>query len=765
MDVARAIFLLVLSSSIIIAGCSSSGFKSSEPLTVTFDAEAASTHISIDSVGSWYSYSDALQPNYEMTEQNALNAVVPTNLHFEEAIRNAFGASLQLAPSTSSITESFTTSFDPAGNEETTGTRTRARNPGDSSSISLPNTSSLLPSQANDSDDLTGGDGSDFQTAPQKVDLDPFLRYSAATSLYQEIELINRYIKDAALKKDVKPYLVRMNVNLMPKARNLPYDTYINVSMFSEKQDVELPTVLPLLVSDNIEAAMQSRSNTDLLNLAFGLSLLNAGNFGSIGLDNYSEKFQSVFGRDMNSLLSVTRSSSNTLKIRLGANLSSGNVYSMIPRNHKISFVVLAPRQVEEIQIVSKSEFVHATTGKSLKANTTNFITPQVIRVLEDAGCSKNGVNVAKEEKSRLIANILDSVLYSNYGRFQRELEICEAEAIPESNISKKLVQVAVDCEENETLDICFRRKFAESECENCDETDTKNDSVSVKKMVERAVVSEELNVDDSFNLRQAWVSLTRINEYRNVNVSDISLPPIHTHAQIPDIQTVLLADDGKTSTKGQINGIRQPSNSTLRPALKLDKNVIVPSLYSFDKTRGTLSFSLPSLTAIGFVKDGKLTTTANCVEVIQEHRLSLHDEIKIETSECMPIKVFMDKTKAKSKDALFKLTSSTKTIVTSDGTGTVSFYVDIMQKKDASGVSKPESEATLSIDGAKFTVDTTSPLITLKGRNVVVSNSVMINAEFDNLSENNQVVITGTDKAKTSSNTLIFPIKEVKAK
>lgn len=766
MDVTRFSSSFLLCCFLAIAGCSSSGLKSAEPLTVKYNAEAASTHLSIDSVGSWYSYAEALQPNFKMTEQSALNAVVPTNLHFEEAVRNAFGASLKLAPSTSSITESFTTTLDSTGNEEKQGTQTRSRNSGDGSSITLPNTSSLLSPQKMENTEAIEEGGSSLQSISPTVDLDPFLRHSAATSLYQEVELINRYIKDAALKKDFRPYLVRMNVNLMPKARNLPYDAYINVSMFSKGQAANLPIVLPLLVSDNIEAAMQSRSNTDLLNLAFGLSLLNAGNFGSVGLDSYSEDFQSIFGRDMNSLLSVTRSSSNTLKIRLGANLSSGSVYTMIPRNHKISFVVLAPLGVETIQVISKSEFVHATTGKSLRANTANYITPKVIEVLKSAGCSSKGIDAAKNEDSGYVTSLLDSVLYSNYTQFEQKLKNCTKKKNDtlEINLIEENLHDILECEDKEELKHCLKRSLVTSQCDDCESKNLlETIKISEKRMYEPSLHRSELDLDDKFQLGQIWVSLTRINEYRNINVSDISLPPILTHAEIPDTQTVILADDGKSVTKGHINGITQFSNSSIQPLLKFDNEVIVPSSYNFDKAKGTLLFSMPSLTAIGLVKNEKLITSSNCVEVVQIQQLTRHDDVVSITSECMPIRYFLDKSQAKAKEALFKLSSSTKTIVTSDGTGSISFYVDLQQKKDTNGVSKPESEAIISIDGAEYTVDDTSPLISVKGDSVIIKNSVVVKAELKNLSENYKVVITGKDKAKTSSNTLTFPIKEVK--
>lgn len=764
MDVQTKITLSVVATCILsFVGCSSAGLKSTEPLTVTFDGEAASTHISIDSVGSWYDYSEALQPNFKIAEKGALDAVVPTNLHFEEVVKNAFGATFKLSPSTSSISESFTTTFNGDGSETEEGTKTRTKSSGGASNITIPNTSSLLSNPAGDTEG-SSDDSSEQPSSSPNVDLDPFLRYSAATSLYQEIELINRYVEDAALKRDHVPYLVRLNINLMPKARNLPYDTYINVSIFSQGNDAELPTVLPLLVSDNIEAAMQSRSNSDLMNLAFGLSLLNAGNFGSVGLDSYSEDFQSVFGRDMNSLLSVTRSSSNTLKIRLGANLSSGSVYSMIPRNHKISFVVLVPEGVNDIRAISKSEFVHATEGKALKANTANYIKPKVVSVLKAAGCSEDFLEEIENDKSDVTTKILDSVLNSQLKEFKGLIAGCVVKKANDKTFFESLIHQSLNCKDRDTIDGCLASFYSSLNCETCEESDTDSSDKEfvIKTMSEYSATYDMLNVGSQLELDQLWVSLTRINEDRNINIADISLPQIETLAEVLDYQTVLVSDDGKKLSKGAINGITQSSNSKLYPVVTLDDKQLVPSSSSFDRKSGVLSFTMPSLKAMGLVEKDRLTSSKNCVSIYQMLQDNPFDPLRVHESDCMPIHWYLEKGKSETKDAAFKLRSPSKLITSSNGKGELSFYVDIKQEIDESGTSKPASVASISIDGAAFALDSQNSLVSVKADGLEVTNSTLVKLILNNLSENHQVVVTGKDKEKVASNTLLFPIKEM---
>src|SRR5574337_2160671 len=90
------------------------------------------------------------------------------------------------------------------------------------------------------------------------------LRYWVATALYQEVKLLDRYVKDAAIAGDYYPYLMRIQVTLMPRRRDLPYDAYTDVAMFAgdfgDVQQDDVPHLIPLLVTDDLEAMVQSRS-------------------------------------------------------------------------------------------------------------------------------------------------------------------------------------------------------------------------------------------------------------------------------------------------------------------------------------------------------------------------------------------------------------------------------------------------------------------------------------------------------------------------
>ncbi|GGA66968.1 hypothetical protein GCM10011369_05760 [Neiella marina] len=67
--------------SVCIASCKST-IVDIAPLEVEFQGEAASTHISIDSISTWESYVEELQPAFSISEKDALKQVVPTTLRF-----------------------------------------------------------------------------------------------------------------------------------------------------------------------------------------------------------------------------------------------------------------------------------------------------------------------------------------------------------------------------------------------------------------------------------------------------------------------------------------------------------------------------------------------------------------------------------------------------------------------------------------------------------------------------------------------------------
>jgi hypothetical protein len=210
--VARSAWLTGFS---LLLSCASAG---PPPHTVQFEEDAGSTHVAVLSVAPWDDYVSSLQPAFSITPDDALQQAAATTKDLEDKFVSSLGVALKLAPPTSSFSSSQTT-----GSAEST-TRTRAA--GDVSKVAdatgptTPAASSLGPAAS-------------VLTTPTVIE--PMLRYSLATALFQEVNLLNRYVKDAAKRKRFDPYVVRMQITLLPRAHREPYDAYTTVAFFHQR--------------------------------------------------------------------------------------------------------------------------------------------------------------------------------------------------------------------------------------------------------------------------------------------------------------------------------------------------------------------------------------------------------------------------------------------------------------------------------------------------------------------------------------------------
>jgi hypothetical protein len=226
------------------------------------------------------------------------------------------------------------------------------------------------------------------------------LEYQAATSLYQEVQLLSKSVGDAAIPSGYRPYLVRLQVSLLPHRRNEPYDAYTTLSFFcpldaggkddaspelrheppgTSLRDAEVslakllpgngPCVLPILATDNLEGSLQSRSAQESTNLALAM----LGFPGEFASEARAELFQSqlqaqIQARDLNSLLTVARLSENSLRVRLGAQQQATTKYAMVPRNHYVTVLLMVPEGAPPVvDLVARTVLVDTETGIELE--------------------------------------------------------------------------------------------------------------------------------------------------------------------------------------------------------------------------------------------------------------------------------------------------------------------------------------------------------------------------------------------------------------
>jgi len=298
------------------------------PHRVSSQEEAGSTHIAVLACDEWEDYRDALQPKFTFDEQKAISEAIPKTLAIEEQFIDVLNAALRVNLPLTSTTVTDTTTSETGKKTTSTKTKTDETKPGELPTISSGDLPASKGSTPKPGDLLKDGPGTD-----------PFLKYLAATAIYQEVQLLNKYVKSAAERKGYKPYIVRLQVTCLPQARNEPYDAYVNLSFFSgpfsesnpppphpsDKPSPPMtnagstqpakdtippvptpvpvgtpaantpspeksPLVVPLLVTDNLESAMHSRSVDVIRQYALALTALIHGVGVGADMQSFSEQ-------------------------------------------------------------------------------------------------------------------------------------------------------------------------------------------------------------------------------------------------------------------------------------------------------------------------------------------------------------------------------------------------------------------------------------------------------------------------------------------
>jgi hypothetical protein len=303
-------------------------------------------YLSVMSVTPWYECKKDLQANFKLTEAQALDNVALTSQLDESQAMNAFNAALNIGlslPSGSSNSGSGTTS---SGSSSAQGSSTSASSGSSSSSTTPANSSSTSanPSPPSRAFDLT------TDMMGKAVPIDAIMKYNLAASLFQEIKMINRVVSDAAIRRNYTPYIVRLQISVLPDFDEFPKRTDVEATLsFFPKEDEEsspqkAPCIIPLLVTDDIEGALQSRSAEKLRQYALGLAAQYQGMGGKVDLQQVNDAINNILGRSINNLFTVARVQDNTIIVRLSCYQTVNKKYRVPVGNHYISVLLLAPK-------------------------------------------------------------------------------------------------------------------------------------------------------------------------------------------------------------------------------------------------------------------------------------------------------------------------------------------------------------------------------------------------------------------------------------
>ena len=193
--------------------------------TVRRQDEAAAVSISATLVAHWDDYVSVLAPKFELKSgDEALKKVIPQTMAMEEKVLRMFGASVGISARDYEITR-VDAAKSASEDDTASGTITSDEDEEEEAEQADEEEADGDDEEADADDEAAGSAESEEDGAssrPSARDLpgltdeqlevgqDPMLQYLAATALYQEVQLLNRYVQDAALRRDYQPYVVRL---------------------------------------------------------------------------------------------------------------------------------------------------------------------------------------------------------------------------------------------------------------------------------------------------------------------------------------------------------------------------------------------------------------------------------------------------------------------------------------------------------------------------------------------------------------------------
>jgi len=610
--------------------------------------DEATVLISVNTVVPWDQIADAVQPNFSLTGDQALLQVAPTTERIQEQILRAFGVSLGIGLSPANTTSKISTPQAPTG----------------------------VPA------------GGQLPAAPSvsgDIGLDPILKYQAASTLYQAVQLLNREVQYATVGDEFVPYLVTMKLAVIPYKPNVSDDIHVRISLFpgegvpntlvaptsapsqqNYSSSPGLPRVVPILVTDDIERALKSSAVEAVRQIGLALSAAVQGVGGSLAANNTNQTLNAVSGQDINSRLTVTRLLDNTIYVKIGASYEPTAGVALVGQTYNVSLLILVPRTyfVEKdrgpkIKIFVNSELRNALKGSILAKRPTNILVSQtdeaVQETLEERGYGGllTAWNRLPSKMKEYIARLLITPIQtSNFADFEDTLK-----GIPLRNMNEE-----------------EKKKIRE---EKEEKKKKKNISSSDPKAEDQKISLDALDEDDK---RALWTRLSIILVDSSLKIADFELP-LPPLISIPP-QTGLLLDDTKDKAQVQLKTTSGASTRTLAATLTLNLKLnqsaspndyeLVAQTITLDQSTGVLTLTFPSPAKWGFkesnINDSSLAIGSRCLKPNPRC-----PELEVPTS---PIKLLYSAVKAADAAPGLDFTAVTTEIRVTKGVGSAEVSV-----------------------------------------------------------------------------------------
>lgn len=772
----RALVCCALTSALVLNGCPPKNQLFEDQRRVDRQDKAGSVQIAVIARDHWDDYRDAMQPKFALDEKQALAEAIPQTMALEEQFINILEAALQVnlqqTLKTSKKTTKTETGKDPVDTEETT----EETKPGEVPDVDL--------------GDLPGSRG----TAPAPgallkngVGTDAFLKYLTATALFQEVHLLNKYVQSAAMQRNYKPYVVRLQVTTLPGARNQPYDSYINLSFFSggfsaenpppplpvqprsasgestkSAKGAELgaavvaadqlttdaagtaadgtpptpdpvtgdntnaaaggaggslstaeftPVVVPLLVTDNVESAIHSRSVDTIRQYALGLSALIQGVGVGGQVQSFAERLQAALGQDFNSVYTVSRLSDNTLRIRIGAQHQTASQYASITRTNNVTVLLLIPEKLEKekVRVVGRTSMVDAYTGEPLPILSSDAVLARAEAVLRRHQLGSSAT------RTQLAARILGAASLNNRALFDRYVrqEKKEGQHVFETLVFSGGPTTAEAEKENERL-----RKENEALKKRLDTRGRFGRRSDEKASAPRPIYADAL-----------WADMLNVRLASPYTFASFELPEALAQPAIPT-QNAVAFDNGTVATV-TLQGTTGLHRIPLFAVLSMDANNpvgVAATAVSADRNLNQLVLRFPSPTALGVTPTHVIVkeVSADANAFISTHALTIRA--------------------AEKKNPGFTLEASSELLRSSGGSGSIQFRVTKVPNATAQSLIFKIGGAV--VDAAP--TSTGSP-IAEEGNGWRVNGDAAVTVNLKGLLPNTKVTVSATDTEKVT--------------
>lgn len=536
---------------------------------------------------------------------------------------------------------------------------------------------------------------------------DPILNYTAATHLMHEVKLLEKSVQNAALARDHVPYVVRLQLNLIPYRRHQPYDYYATIGFFPVDRSIKTPLtkgvqVLPLLVTDNLEHSATQRTLDVVRQIQLAARLSGGGLLGQLGFSQYREDLQSILGSDHNSLRTIGRVTNNTIQIRLGARRQATAGYATVPQSHNITAILLVPRKLARkagsgdgiISVNLNSVLRDADSGEELPANPENTREDELRRVLM-ASVRGGNLNLQFTEQS------------------------CRAYL---KRLGFKSISECMDASGDEDKFVRALRGRIFS-----------NDINGFDKLLKITGLKDRLKR----SVRSLWLSMVETMGRHKFAAARFQLPR-HFEPKLPPVQAVFFTDDGKSSMSATLSGGSSLQGLEIKADLELvadaepfDKPIRVTALDARPSSDGKqVTVRFPSAKAYGFAgSDPAKTKMFNETAVLRIRLDSKHPWNKQRGRRAYRDIYYAAKSASAPAAPKFQVATNSKVIKSRNGQGSVTLFLDLNKKVFDVDITLDGGE----IVGAHLEGNTASTLAVKKGK-VTVSQTSQITLLMRNL-------------------------------